>query len=719
MSTVHSRYPGAQPFADDQVSRKVFFGREQAAKALTSQILANRLVVVYAKSGLGKTSLLNAGIAQRLREEGRIPLIVRVNDVMRGPLVSVLEGIQSAAKRQSVEYIPGRSDSLWTFFKTVEFWRGDLLLTPVLILDQFEELFTLHGRDATMAFLADLGYLVRGVRPPSIGSTDLGLSETPPALSIVLSLREDYLGYLEDAADRIPQILDHRFRLTPLTVDAAAAAMTGPAGIDDEVFHTKPFRLDPETVTTVLRYLSEHRTGPVADKAASVEPFHLQLICQKIEAIAEKQQRQFQSDLIITMNSIGGETALRQTLKDFYIKTLGTLYPKRVRRAVRRLCEDFLISPEGRRLSLNEYEIGQQLRLYGETLQQLVNSRLLRSDSRSNATYYELSHDALVEPVLTARRAQALLFGWVAAATGSALVVVFNSLGSLFVLAAIFYFYQSTEENKDAVLLLVAVLVPGLFAIGLMPIPFVVRNYRTIRRFQQGILIEPADPSQRKGRRRDSALGGLAVGAGLISMLWASVWFGIAMMIAFVPKHILLAWKINQFAEPSLKAAVLATSASIIFVHAVFGTLAIRWGWRAIGRYQGIIKPSSIHHTISSGVHRLVIGVIAVFGAALWAAGLLYLLSTAYSRKGSAPDWVPSQYHSVWTSIYENGNGTILTYQILGVFTLVFVGLVLIVRGIRMIRTLTGTTSDRSIGHVGSPSAVASLTSGMTRQVRN
>ena len=81
MSSVHARYPGAQPFADDQVSRKVFFGREQAAKALTSQILANRLVVVYAKSGLGKTSLLNAGIAQRLREEGRIPLIVRVNEL--------------------------------------------------------------------------------------------------------------------------------------------------------------------------------------------------------------------------------------------------------------------------------------------------------------------------------------------------------------------------------------------------------------------------------------------------------------------------------------------------------------------------------------------------------------------------------------------------------------------------------------------------------------
>src|ERR1700740_2857852 len=152
MLTAHTRYPGAQPFADDDVSRKVFFGREQTARALTSQILANRLVVVYAKSGLGKTSLLNAGVAQRLREEGRIPLIVRVNDLSRGPLVSVLEGIRLAAERQSVEYIPGKPDSLWTFFKTVEFWRGDTLLTPVLILDQFEELFTLHARDATMAF---------------------------------------------------------------------------------------------------------------------------------------------------------------------------------------------------------------------------------------------------------------------------------------------------------------------------------------------------------------------------------------------------------------------------------------------------------------------------------------------------------------------------------------------------------------------------------------
>src|SRR5215475_14372706 len=178
MSSPRSRYPGAQPFADDEVSRKVFFGREQAARALTDLILANRLVVVFGKSGLGKSSLLSAGISQRLRDQGRLPLIVRVNDIQRGPFASVLEGIQVAAERQKVEYVPGKQESLWGFFKTVEFWQRDLLLTPVLILDQFEELFTLHGRDASSAFITELGYLIRGVRPPS-DAADAKLTDTP------------------------------------------------------------------------------------------------------------------------------------------------------------------------------------------------------------------------------------------------------------------------------------------------------------------------------------------------------------------------------------------------------------------------------------------------------------------------------------------------------------------------------------------------------------
>src|SRR5262249_27555164 len=227
------RYPGAQPFSDDALSRKIFFGREREVIALSDQILANRMVVVYARSGLGKTSLLNAGVAQRLRDEGYMPLIVRVNDVQAGPRASVLQGISAAAERQ--------------------------------------------GTEARMNFLSELGYLVRGVVPPNFAEAHPDLSDAPPWVHVVLSLREDFLGLLEEAADRIPQILDHRFRLTPLSLHAAAEALTGPAAIVDAALGTRPFHYDPKAVERILDYLSRRHVRALVEITRKIEPFQLQL----------------------------------------------------------------------------------------------------------------------------------------------------------------------------------------------------------------------------------------------------------------------------------------------------------------------------------------------------------------------------------------------------------------------------------------------------------
>jgi hypothetical protein len=87
------------------------------------------------------------------------------------------------------------------------------------------------------------------------------------------------------------------------------------------------------------------------------------------------------------------------------------------------LCEQYLISPEGRRLSVEERELLRQLKLPRETLNQLVERRLLRTDRRSDSTYYELSHDALVQPVLASRRVQALVVSWAAVLAGSIVCV--------------------------------------------------------------------------------------------------------------------------------------------------------------------------------------------------------------------------------------------------------------------------------------------------------
>jgi photosystem II stability/assembly factor-like uncharacterized protein len=434
MTQILHRYPGAQPFRDDEFSRRTFFGREPASIALTDQILANRLVIVYAKSGLGKTSLLNAGTAPRLREAGSLPLFVRVNDIERGPSFSVFEGVRAEAERQKVEYVEGDRTSLWSFFKTVEFWRGDLLLTPVLILDQFEELFTLQAQEPREKFLSELGYLVRGTAPPSPQASGANLSDAPPTIRLVLSLREDFLGLLEEASDHIPQIMDHRYRLAPLSYEMASQAIIGPAQIEDKEIATRAFRLEPQMVTSILDYLTKSTAGVRGSAGRQVEPFHLQLICQRIENIAAFKQRTARGEIVLNFKDLGGEPGLAETLERFYTNAIRALPGRYLRRAVRILCEQFLISPEGRRLSVEERELRRQLKLPVETLSHLVESRLLRTDRRSDSTYYELSHDALVQPVLASRRMQALFVGWSALAAGS--VVILSALFLLVVAVA-------------------------------------------------------------------------------------------------------------------------------------------------------------------------------------------------------------------------------------------------------------------------------------------
>jgi hypothetical protein len=505
MTDHRNRYPGAQPFSDDFFSRKVFFGRENAARELADKILANDVVTVYARSGVGKTSLLKAGVAPLLREEGYLPLFVRVNDLRIGPYSALLETVPGEAARQHIEYVPGRFESLWSFFKTAEFWRDDVLLTPVLILDQFEELFTLQSEEVRARFLNELSYLIRGVRPPphEVAPPGEELSEHPPPLRIVLSLREDCLGLLEDAAEHIPQILDARFRLAPLDLRAAYEAIVGPAAVIDPGLETTPFAVDLTAVYAILGYLSHARTPVAGQNRRYVEPFQLQLICRRMEQIAGIWQKASGGYPTITMADLGGERGLDKTLRDFYTGAIRSLPGRRRRRASRRLCEKHLISTEGRRLSLEEHQIHRELHLPRETLGRLVGARLLRSESRSDNTYYELSHDALVEPILASNRYKARGMAMVgigyygALLLLSCLVLVLG--GGAVILDSLMSALASAEDSGHRVLkvILACTLFLLLGPIAVLPLAQLrgsARSWRRYRRSRKPAIAGPETP---------------------------------------------------------------------------------------------------------------------------------------------------------------------------------------------------------------------------------
>ncbi len=151
MNIPAKRYPGSRPFDDTVADRRIFFGRKEEILALSNRILGARLILLFARSGVGKTSLLSAGVAPQLREHALLPCRSCSRTFSRrfragaagSPADRVIDAVIAACSAQGLRLVTGERTGLWEFFKTSLIWQQDTLLTPVLVFDQFEEVFTL------------------------------------------------------------------------------------------------------------------------------------------------------------------------------------------------------------------------------------------------------------------------------------------------------------------------------------------------------------------------------------------------------------------------------------------------------------------------------------------------------------------------------------------------------------------------------------------------
>jgi tetratricopeptide (TPR) repeat protein len=398
----HDRYPGTRPFADSAVDQRVFFGRDHEIHELLHQVRTTNLLVLFGKSGVGKTSLLQAGLFPRLRTYDLLPLTVRLNDIEQSPRALFFEMIEEQCRGSGIEYIRGSTASLWEFFKTALFLHGESLQTPVLIFDQFEELFTLQDharRTEIVRELADLtsSRLPEQIRAKRRAGETLPYSDRPPEVKIVLSLREDYLGALQELSSELPSILEQRFRLTEFGEAQARAAMEEPAKIADEhLFSTQAFGYEENVIQQVLTFL-KGRTG-------IIEPFQLQILCQHVEQRVRLEQTKGQAHIRVDQTYLGDTRSMQAILENFYKNAVQKIVPRRQRNRARWLCEEGLLNRLGQRLSLEEQQIVATYKVSRETLNTLVDVRLLRKEPRLDSFYYEISHDSLAQPIARGRR---------------------------------------------------------------------------------------------------------------------------------------------------------------------------------------------------------------------------------------------------------------------------------------------------------------------------
>ncbi len=268
--------------------------------------------------------------------------------------------------------------------------------------------------------------------------------------------------------------------MLPLARDAASKALEAPAGIEDAKLATRPFQIAPQARDVILTFLEKRMGASTKRSANPVEPFQLQLICQHLEEIVQTLQRGTAEQAVtIGMPEIGGESRLRKILKDFYKRQVAAVPYFLQRKGVRRLCSEFLINPQGRRLRMEESEIQRLTGVKPQTLGTLVNRRLLRRDQSADGNYYELSHDSLVMPVMDSRR----MWFWLRAALAGLLTLV-GVILALFFAAGIWGILAELKPfdwSSGGELLLGVIVVALLAATLWLIVRWGVRNFREFR----------------------------------------------------------------------------------------------------------------------------------------------------------------------------------------------------------------------------------------------
>jgi hypothetical protein len=296
--------------------------------------------------------------------------------------------------------LPSAEATLWEYFHSAK--RALRALDgkpyiPVLVFDQFEELFALGRRRRPQfeQFLAELGDLVENRVPAEL---ERRLEHDPGPLRdmffeqqdyrVLISLREDYLGELESLQIRMPSIAGGRTRLIALNGEQALEAVVKPGRelVSDDV----------------ARQIVKYVAGPGGDGNSDretladleVEPSLLSLVCRELNT-----QRVRAGLAQITIDVLAGSR--HNILQDFYRNCIID-QPA----AVRAFIEDELLTPTGVRDSV---EIGRARRALAalgaadSVIDELVKRRLLCIEERLGVQRVELTHDVLVPVVMQSR----------------------------------------------------------------------------------------------------------------------------------------------------------------------------------------------------------------------------------------------------------------------------------------------------------------------------
>lgn len=390
-------YRGMHTFTEEQ--KNVFFGRSKPVNEIFSLLKNNALTVIFGTSGIGKSSLINAGLIPKLRENFYLPILLRVpfSDTNINPLAYTRNIIEAEVKKYIYkDFTYPENTTLWQFFREANYTGGAVI--PVLILDQFEEYFKFgkNNKNQADAFAKEISDLIENRMPDELKNADnyktLTASDAQNNCRVIISLREDFLAPLEDLSKLIPSLNKMRYRIVQLRGKEAF----------DAVYQPAKDLIDEATAVHLLKKIIPKKikaeTGNKDDDANEInweqkdfEPYILSLFCYQVneKRIAAKQAA-ISKELI-------DNTKVETILNDYYTSTIKK-YSRWYKKDISDLLEKNLVSEEGYRLlkpaNSNEFKNVPERVITG-----LVNDRIIQIVNRNDINNIEISHDLLANVI--------------------------------------------------------------------------------------------------------------------------------------------------------------------------------------------------------------------------------------------------------------------------------------------------------------------------------
>jgi KaiC/GvpD/RAD55 family RecA-like ATPase len=403
---LRSPYQGLDPYGEEDAP--YFFGREPECNLGVANLMACRLTLLYGPSGVGKTSLVHAGVVHHLRS------LVRANIAERGaPELAVavfsswrddpVEGLASSI-RDAMAQLPGLTGGETSLRpsrldQTIEAATARLGGELLVVLDQFEEYFLYHDHQRDQgSFVTELSR--------AVNRWDL-------RVSVLISIREDALAKLDRFKGLIPNLFDNYLRVEHLDLEAARMAIEGPVEQYNQELGpgSQHVRIEPGLADEVLRQV---RTGEVTRALARagasptgtdarVEAPYLQLVMSRLwEEEIHAGSHVLRLDTLATLG--GAERIVFTHLDDAMSglsrdeqDTAGTLFR-------------YLVTPSGSKIAHTSGDLAEYTEMPESALDPVLEklsrweTRILRpappAPGRSGATRYEIFHDVLAPAIL-------------------------------------------------------------------------------------------------------------------------------------------------------------------------------------------------------------------------------------------------------------------------------------------------------------------------------